>query len=47
MHEPLYRVLHVPDLYGTIDPLTPLHVRLSVFNLPSNSNALRLHIDVV
>lgn len=36
-----------PALYATIDPLTPLHVQLSVFNLPSNSDDLGLHIDVV
>lgn len=36
-----------PALYDTIDPLTPLHVQLSVFNLPSNSDDLGLHIDVV
>lgn len=34
-------------LYGTIDPLIPLHVQLNVFNLPSNSDDLGLHIDVV
>ena len=36
-----------PALYGTINPLTPLHVQLSVFTLPSNSDDLGLHIGVV
>ncbi len=47
MHEPLHPVWPAPALYGTIDPLTPLHVQLRVFNLPSNSDDLGLHIDVV
>ena len=36
-----------PASYGTINPLTPLHVQLSVFTLPSNSDDLGLHIGVV
>lgn len=47
VHEPLHPVWPFPALYGTIEPLTPLHVQLSVFNLPSNSDDLGLHIDVV
>lgn len=47
VHEPLHPVWLAEALYGTIDPLTPLHVQLNVFNLPSNSDDLGLHIDVV
>lgn len=47
VHEPVHPVWPAPALYDTIDPLTPLHVQLSVFNLPSNSDDLGLHIDVV
>lgn len=47
VHEPLHPMWPAPALYGTIDPLTPLHFQLSVFNLPSNSDDFGLHIDVV